>query len=151
MLGRIAFFSVIIAVPAMAAAAQDDPSRGRVDAVLRCIDVPTVGERLQCYDRSAAALRESLRTGQLAVIGATEQRERSPTPSRIDAAVTAASAIGNGGWRLELDNGQIWQTYERQRREPPPPGTRVRIRRNLIGSMFLTITGYSEARVTRVQ
>jgi len=151
MLGRIAFALVLVAAPAMAVAAQDNRSQEQVDAVLRCIDVASVEERVQCYDRSAAALRDSLRTGQVAVISGEEQRAREPTPSRIDASVTAATATSNRGWRIELNNGQVWQTYEPQRLDPPPAGTQVRIRRNLIGSVFLTIRGYAEARVFRIQ
>ena len=147
---RIAVALVLIAAPDSAYAAQDS-SQEQVDAVLRCIDVPSVEERVQCYDRSAAALRDSLRTGQVAVISGAEQRAREPTPSRIDAAVTTATATSNRGWRLELDNGQVWQTYEPQRRDPPPAGSQARIRRNFIGSVFLTIQGYGEARVFRVQ
>ena len=148
MLRGIAFALALVAAPAVAVAAQDR-SQEQVDAVLRCIDVPSVEERVQCYDRNAVALRESLRSGQVAIISRAEQRE--PTPSRIDAAITASSATANGGWRIELDNGQVWETSGAQPQGPPPVGSRARIRRNLIGSVFLYIRGRPEARVSRVQ
>jgi hypothetical protein len=151
MLTRITFGLVLIASPAVAVAAQDNRSQEQVEAVLRCIDIPSVELRVRCYDSNAVALRDSLRTGQVAIVSGAEQRERAPTPSRVDAAVTTASATASGGWRIELDNGQVWQTYESQRRDPPPAGSQARIRRNLIGSLFLTIRGYGEARVFRVQ
>lgn len=151
MLGRIAFAVGLAAVPGAVMAAQDSRSPEQVDAVIRCIGITSVEERVQCYDLSATALRDSLRSGRLAVISGAEQRERTPTPSRVDAAIIASSATPSGGWRIELDNGQVWQTHAQQRREPPPAGSRARIHRNFIGSSFLSVRGYPEARVERVQ
>ena len=150
MLRGIAFALALIAAPAVAVAAQDR-SQEQVDALLRCIDVSSVEERVQCYDRNAVALRESLRSGEVAITSGAERRERAPTPSRIDAAVTASSATANGGWRIELDNGQVWETSGPQSQGPPPVGSQARIRRNLIGSVFLFVRGRPEARVSRVE
>ena len=148
MLRGIAFALALTAAPAVAVAAQDR-SQEQVDALLSCIDISSVEERVQCYDRSAVALRDSLRSGQVAITSGAERR--APTPSRIDAAITASSATANGGWRIELDNGQVWETSGPQLQGPPPVGSLARIRRNLIGSVYLYIRGRPEARVARVQ
>ena len=151
MIGKSAFFLVLLAAPASASAAQDDRSRDRVEEVVRCLQVAAVEERVRCYDRAAAALRDSLRSGEVAVVRGTEARRRDRTPSRVEAIVAAAEATRDGRWRLTLNNGQVWQTLESQSGPPPAAGTAVRIRRNLVRSIWLTVPGRPQARIVRVQ
>jgi len=150
MVKRIAFVLLLAEAPAAAAVAQDNRSQEQVEAVLNCIGIASVPERVACYDRSAVALRDSLRTGEVAVVNRSQVRERPPTPARVDAAIVSATMTANGGWRVQLNNGQVWQTYERQRGDPPAAGTQVRIRRNLIGSSFIFVSGHPQARVFRI-
>lgn len=152
---KFGFALLVLGMPAAASAAQDSQPQAQVDAVIQCLNVASVDERVRCYDRAATALRESLRTGDVAVVDRSEQRRREGRReggvSNLAARVRVAAPTGNGGWRLTLDNGHIWQTAEPQRRPAPPAGTVVRVDRNIIGSYFLSIPGYPRARVFRIE
>lgn len=126
-----------------AAVAQDGRPQSQIDAVVRCLDVAAVEERVRCYDQAAATLRDGARRGEIV--------ERAPpTPSQVQARVASASAAG-GRWELVLDNGQTWRTQEMQDGGPPPAGVPVRIERNLIGSYWMRVRGGGRIRVARVQ
>lgn len=152
---RFAIGLMLLAAPSTPAAAQENRSGEQVDAVVRCLDVASLEDRIRCYDRAATALRESLRTGAVAVVDRSEQRRREGRReggvSDLAARVRTATPLGNGGWRLTLDNGHVWQTAEAQHRPVPAAGTVARIERNIIGSYWLSIPGSPRARVFRIE
>ena len=152
---KSAFALLMLAAPGAAFAAQETGPQSQVEAMVRCLDIASVPERVRCYDTAAAALRNGLRTGDVAVVDRSEQRRREGRReggvSNLAATIRTAVATGNGGWRLTLDNGQIWQTAEPQVNRPPRAGTAMRIERNIIGSYFLRIAGYPSARVFRIE
>lgn len=134
----------VMAIGASSAAyAQDARPQSQVDAVVRCLDLAAVEERLRCYDTAAAALREGVRRGEVVA-------KPPPTPSRVASRVASASSRG-GRWELVLDNGQTWRTWEPKEQRPPAAGSTVRIERNLIGSYWMRVPGIGQVRVERVQ
>lgn len=145
MLKRSSILVTLLLAPAAAAAAAAQP-QAQVEAVIRCLDVADVEERVRCYDRAATALRSGLRSGQVVVA----EPPRSPTPSRLQARITSATSAG-GRWVMVLDNGQTWRTHEVKAGRPPAAGSVIRISRNLIGTYWMTGQGVSEVRVHRVE
>jgi hypothetical protein len=133
---------VAVAVPA-GASAQPARPQSHVDAVIRCLDVAAIEERVACYDRAARSLRDGVQRGEVVT-------KPAPTPSRVQARVASAS-VSAGRWEIVLDNGQKWRTWERKEDGPPAAGTPVRIERNLIGSYWMRVPGGGQARVDRVQ
>ena len=139
--------AVLVALmTATLAAAQDAQPQAQVAAVIECLDIAAVDERVRCYDRAATVLRAGLRSGAVVVAAP----RRSETPSRVQARVTSAT-WPEGRWELALDNGQRWRSHERKEQRPPATGTTVRIDRNLIGSYWMRVPGHGQIRVDRVQ
>lgn len=128
-----------------AAVAQNGP-REQVDAVVRCLDIAEVAARVACYDQAATALRAGLSRGEVVV----ERPRRPETPSDFSARITSVTPAG-GRWVFALDNGHRWRTEQVQTRTPPPAGTEIRVRRNMIGSYWLNLPRIGEVRVTRIQ
>ena len=145
MIQRLSVLLSALLIPAVAAA-QDAQPQAQVGAVIQCLDIPAIEERVRCYDRAATALRSGLRSGAV-VVAAPRPAD---TPSRVQGRIASASSVG-GRWEVVLDNGQKWRTYESNGRRPPVAGANVRIHRNLIGTYWMRVAGRGEVRVVRIQ
>ena len=79
-----------------------------------------------------------LRGDALAKKRAAEAPKDAPAQSeRLVAKVKAVTGRGNGDYRFELDNGQLWMESQRTGGEPPAAGETVTIRPGMLGSYFL--------------
>ena len=150
MMKKTALVLMLAAAPSAAVAGQEGDPQERADAVVRCIDIAAVEERVRCYDTAARALRDSLRTGDVALVKGEEARRARPTPSRVEARIASVRGAAESSWRLELDNGQSWRTLYAQRQAPPPAGSEVLIKRSFVGSYWLTVPGFGQVQVERV-
>jgi hypothetical protein len=128
--------SLLVALALMgastAAQASQERPRGQVDAVVRCLDIAGPQERLACFDAAATVLRRDVQSGAVSFYDS-ENRPRLEYP--MSASVTGASSNQNGQWLVTLDNGQVWETENRQRSsQRPASGTAVQIQRGLLGT-----------------
>lgn len=141
---------VMLLLAPLPATAQDNDPRQQLDAVVRCLGVASVDERVRCYDAAATTLRDSMRRGEVTVSDARTANavQRSPTQSRFAASIVSASWDG-GVWRMELSNGQTWVTLDRKRSAPPRAGTAVRVHRNFVRSFWMDVEGDTQHRVRR--
>jgi hypothetical protein len=62
-------------------------------------------------------------------------------PKRVTATVLNAVALGQGLYRLTLDNGQVWETTETDRAMDFYPSNRVTISRMAFGNYLVSLTG----------
>jgi len=72
-------------------------------------------------------------------------------PDEMEATIAGARGIGYGKWMLELDTGAKWQTTESARfQKDPRPGDKIKIKKGVMGSYFLSIDGRRGLRGMRI-
>jgi hypothetical protein len=125
------------------------------DAMLKCRSLGDAASRLACYD--------AIPLGQAPAPAAARTTEQSFGMETVKKAEEAPKAIDStiagdfDGWgpnaRIKLANGQVWQVVDGSeavlaRMHNP----KVRIERNFIGTLFLSVEGSNNsAKVRRVQ
>lgn len=157
------------------AASQTNAAAGPVviDQLAACQTVRDPGERLACFDRTAARLssmiaaqdivvfdQEEIKTTRRGLFGFSLRglpffgRDESAGAkeeafSQLTAKVASARDDGYGKYTIKLDNGAVWRTTE-----PvvlvPKPGREVTIRKAALGSYFLRIGNVRGVRAMRV-
>lgn len=122
--------AVLLLVPAMAVA--KDKPEPRVQAILACGEIAADAERLQCYDQSILPLKEALARGSMVL-------KEKKAPLALTGIVKASGRWGGSSLWVLLDNGDRWSVQPtKSRRDPPPPGTAVRLKRTLMGTYWIT-------------
>ena len=124
-------------------------------AVLKCRALPEAASRLACYDAMpvAPALVPERAVAATADFGSESIRKK---PEALPAAMESTVAGEFDGWgpnaRIKLANGQVWRVIDDSSAVlPRRSNTRVRIERNLFGTLFLTVEGTNQsAKVRRV-
>lgn len=118
-------------------------------AVLKCRTLPDAASRLACYD--------AMPLGAAPAAGFGFRVE--PIKKKLDAPPAAMESTVAGefeGWgpnsRIKLANGQVWRVVDGSSAVlPRRSDTRVRIERNMFGTMFLSVEGSNQsAKVRRV-
>ena len=170
----MAAIAVAAAGPSAVAAKKAEPaSSPLVNAIEACRQIADPTQRLACYDRSAGALVEAARTGEVKVVdrGQVRQVRRSlfgysmpklpffsgddsaaDTPDELETTIKAAREIGYGRYRIVLTEGDaIWETTEDSiSLREPKPGQKITIRRGPMGSYFVRINGQRSVKGRRV-
>jgi hypothetical protein len=67
--------------------------------------------------------------------------EKPVLPKRVTATVLSAVTLGQGLYRLTLDNGQIWQTTQADRAMDFYPRNSITITRMRFGNYLISLTG----------
>ena len=130
-------------------------------AVLKCRALPDTASRLACYDAMplgavppapalAAAAPAPLNTG----FGSeTVKKKADEMPKSMDSTVVGDFDGWGPGTRIRLANGQVWRVIDDSSAVlPRRSNTKVRINRNLLGTMFLQVEGSNNsAKVRRVE
>lgn len=138
------------------------------ESLRACAAIPVDAERHACYDREMARLVPGAAGAGAAAAAASakaappltaEQRfglspgqevaqaaKAEPLQS-LDAKVASVSEISNGRIVINLDNGQVWRQVDTDVRITLKPGDAVSIKRNAMGSYWLS----SEKRSIRVK
>lgn len=123
-------------------------------SVLQCRSLADAASRLACYD--AMPVGQARPT--LAAPGADFGRETVKPKQEAQPAAIESTIVGQfSGWgpntRLTLANGQVWRIVDGSASDlPPSRNQKVRIERNLFGTLFLKIDGSNEsAKVRRVE
>jgi hypothetical protein len=174
MLRGIALLGLALAAGGEAVAAATSP--GLAEAVRDCSALASRDERLACFDRVAATIPASPTAaaspgagGASLAAAATSpdpqvrfgfsegqlQRaadEQSPGKSKLEALrarIAAARRIANRGWRITLDNGQVWRQVSPSEYLDPQVGTEVVIQPASFGSFLLVDASRHSARMHR--
>jgi hypothetical protein len=99
----------------------------------------TTPPRLRCYDQTAAALTEAAASGKVVLVDQEDVRKTrrslfgfslpkipffsgdssaDEAQEELTAKIASASSIGNGKYRMRLEDGAVWDTTEALRRCP---------------------------------
>jgi hypothetical protein len=80
---------------------------------------------------------------------AAAQEAPKPRLEALTARITAARRMGNGAWRIQLDNGQLWRQVSPSEQLDPQVGSEVKIKPASLGSYLLVDASRHSARVHR--
>jgi hypothetical protein len=167
---RLAILTILTALTATGAAAQDRSPPDAMAALRACRGLPGDAARLACFDQAAGALDAAEASGEVLVVGRTEiqdtrQRlfgldvpnvrllERFGAQGRMDAVETSLTRgyqTSGGEWVFELADGSIWRQIDTERfAGRASPGAQVRVRRAAMGSYFINVDGARALRARR--
>ena len=138
-----------------------------------CPQIAGDRERLACFDREFALLRQRKPASEAGVAAAqakAREPELSPeqamglTPGKIlklegssrgtalkelTVKIQGVSTNTSGRTVFQLDNGQVWQQVEPDPTFTVRPGDTVHISKGMLGSFFMSASVHSNTRVTR--
>ena len=136
---RVGAITAIVLLSVPAGAAAKEKQEPRVQAMLACTSISANDERLQCYDRSIATLQQGLAQGDVVL-------KEKKAPLAREGVIKASGRSGEGRFWVVLDNGdRCALSISEYRREPPPPGTPVKLKRTLMGNYWLTAPKWPES------
>ena len=126
-------------------------------AVLKCRSLPDAAGRLSCYD--AMPLGQARPALAAAVPAAadfgreTMAKKPDAQPARLESAIAGNFEGWGPNTRFTLANGQVWRVVDGSSADlPRSTDQKVRIERNLLGTVFLTVeAGNQSAKVRRVE
>ena len=126
--------------------------------VLQCRSLADAASRLACYDAMPVGLVRPALAAPAAAPAADFGRETIKPKAQAQPAAIESTIVGEfSGWRpnmrITLANGQVWRIVDDSAIDLPRSGNqKVRIERNLFGTLFLTIDGSNQsAKVRRVE
>ena len=121
-------------------------------ALLKCRALAETGARLACYDAIPVGAAAPVRPAEKNFgMEAVKQREEQPT------AIESTIAGDFDGWgpnsQIRLANGQVWRIIDGSEAVlPRTKNPKVRIERNLFGTLFLKVEGSNNsAKVRRIK
>ena len=120
---------VLLTVPTLAQA-KDKPER-RVQAFLECQAITANEARLACYDAAMGSLKEAIAQGTMVL------KEKN-VPLAMEGVVKASGHWGGSSLWVLLDNGDRWSIQpSKARRDPPAPGTAVKLKKTFMGTYWM--------------
>ncbi len=164
---------------ALAAGKVSEKKRAAVlQAIVDCRPITDVDARLACYDAAAAKLDEAEASGQVVVVDREQARQvrkevfglqlpsldvfslgggkaanalaKDEDVDRVTATVKTAHRDPTGKWVVELDTGAVWrQIDDTDLAFDPHPGSKVELKRGVIGSFFMKLDGQTAVRAHR--
>lgn len=165
---------ILIVAAALAAApgpiqARDAEPPAAMKAMMGCRGLADDAARLACYDKAAASLGEAQMKGEIVVIDRAQAEAahkeafglslpslsfvtgalRPDEVDRVEGAVRAARVDASGYWTLELEDGAVWRQIDGILLRPPRAGSKVSIRRAMLGSFMIKIDGQAAVRAHR--
>ena len=141
-----------------------------VQRLMACRALTDTAQRLQCYDREAAAIDQAIAKKDLVMI----DRARATAAKRslfgfsvpdfaglfggdddqvreIASTVASFAHNGDGGWVIRLADGSTWsQTDDAMLGLPPERGQKVVVHRGTFGNFFLRLNGQPGFKVKRI-
>jgi hypothetical protein len=116
-------------------------------AVLKCRALPEAVSRLACYD----AMPVDPAPARAANFGSETIKKK---PDALPTSMESTVAGEFDGWgpnsRIRLANGQVWRIVDDSSAVlPRRSNTKVRIERNLFGTLFLTVDGTNQSAKVR--
>jgi hypothetical protein len=125
-------------------------------AILKCRALPDAASRLACYDAiplgaaGAPAAAPATAAGQDFGM---ETKKQAEGPRSIESTIVGRFDGWTPGSRIKLANGQVWRIIDGSEAVlAPMDNPKVRIVRNVFGTMFLEVEGSNNtAKVKRVE
>lgn len=168
----LAILALALLLPLACPVRAQSPSATRPEAFSKLVNCRTVAdpiERLSCYDRELAAVDAAEKRRELVVTDRARVRETrrglfgftlpklgllggdEDEVEEIEAAALSASYNRDGGWTVRLAQGGTWtQTDGRPLALRPREGSKIRIRKGVLGSYMMSVDGQPGIRVRRV-
>ena len=164
--------ALVAAALALPVCASEPPARAAsFQQVLDCRAVKGDAERLACYDAAAGRLDAAETRGDIVVIDRAQasaaHREafglqlpsldfvtkalKPDEVSVLTGSVRGARADVNGNWTLSLEGGAVWRQISGQLLKAPRAGSKVRIRKGMIGSYLMNVDDQPSIKVHRDQ
>ena len=153
-----------------AAATPDAPASPLLKGVPDCRGVAAAEARLACYDAAAARLETAAKSGDVVLVDRDQVRAarrqafgfRLPSldlfggggdEDRVDNVSTLAERAyrdSEGKWVVRTRDGQTWRQIDNQNvARAPKKGSKVEIRRAMMGSYFMNLDGQTAVRARR--
>lgn len=134
-----------------------------LDAIAKCRAETDPMARVTCYDSAVDALtsarakkdivildKEDVRQTRrglfgfslprLPFFGGKEDDPGNEIPKELKSTVKSARPLGYGKWRIELEDGALWETTEaRTGFKDPKPGAEITVERGLMNGYFITV------------
>lgn len=121
---------VLLSVPTFALA--KDKADARVQALMSCQSITPNDQRLACYDQAMGSLKQAIAQGNMVL-------KEKKVPLAMGGVVKASGYWGGSSTWVLLDNGDRWSIMPtKSRREPPAPGTTVKVTRTLMGTYWMS-------------
>jgi len=136
-------------------------------AILKCRALPATAERLACYDAipvgpapaagklaaSAAAAPAATAESRFGLEQVKPAAREAAEPTSVDSTIEGTFSGWGPSTLFRLANGQVWRVVDGSSAEfAPTSGQKVKIVRNLFGTMFLEVPGSNNsAKVRRVR
>jgi hypothetical protein len=161
------------ALLAAAAHAQDDQKRPQVlEEIFECRKVVDPSQRLACFEAAASKMEEAEQQGDVVVVDreqAQQARRRAfgfsmpnitifgkkdtgPEITEIHATVQRTWRSPRGYWWFQLDDGSVWKQIDGYRiPKEPRAGSKVHVKKGMIGNFFIKVDGQQQVRVSRVR
>lgn len=171
---RAGLIIAAMAVGTAASAAPTAPSLPtELQGLVSCRAMMDNAARLACYDAATAHLEAAVNKHDVLVLNRDDMKatrrglfgftlpktslfgrsgvdsSRDDVPE-IDATAAAVSSLGHGMWRMHLDDGALWETTEAVEWDGPHTGSKIHLKRGLLGNYFMTIDGARPVRARRV-
>jgi hypothetical protein len=167
---KAAVLMVAVAVPAVAA--PDDEASDRVLAPFAtCRALPEPAQRGLCYDRAYDSIRAEMATGNVMIsdaanrqaeFGLSSVRKRRSRPANasapipiaingIDSTIVVTRPYGPDMFTFQLADGSVWRTADGGPDPQFPRGTKVHLKRVLLGGILLQPEHGHELKVIRIR
>jgi hypothetical protein len=116
-------------------------------AVLKCRALAEAASRLACYDAMPLGAASAADFG-----SETVRKKPDAQPASMESTVAGEFEGWGPNSRIRLANGQVWRVVDESSAVlPRRSNTKVRIERNLFGTLFLQVEGTNQsAKVRRV-
>lgn len=159
---------------AVAAKQKSDPpppaTAASVSAVLACRSLVDNTARLACFDKATGEMGEATKSGDLLTLDRQQRQavrrqafglpltamtifdrgEKAGEADRITATVASASQTPYGKWIIRLDDGAVWrQIDDNNLQSDPHKGSKVVIKKGMLGSFFIDVDGHAGFRAQR--
>lgn len=159
------------AAPAQAKSEPPPPATAAtVSAVLACRSIADNTARLACFDKATQEMGEAEQKGDLLTLDRQQRQavrkqafglplpamtifdrgEKAGESNQITATVASASQTPYGKWIIRLDDGAVWrQIDDNDLQSDPHKGSKVVIKKGILGSFFIDVDGHAGFRAHR--
>ena len=154
----------LIAIPAVAVAAEPAPVARQVTALQACRTESDSAKRLACYDKAVDVLTAATTSQEVVIVERSEVRkarkglfgfslprigflagrdgnaEDEADVARQETKIVSSRTVGYGKWRFVVEGGAIWETVEvNMGFDDPLPGRTVLLEKGSLGSYFAKV------------
>ena len=173
--GMVAFAGLILfAAPAASAPKKvaEGPPPAQVTELLNCRGIADSGQRLACYDRTAASIGDAVAKRDIVVfdresvkktkrglfgfsipnLGLFGDDNDEVSIKQIDSTIAATSVNRDGGYIFVLEDNTQWSQVDgKPVALPPRRGDKAVVKKGTLGSYFLSFDGQAGVKVKRTK